>query len=91
MVWNSLVLTSLASLLPLWETPEESFLVKFGVTSGLINTSWMMYQCLVNYTGAVPVEFYMVHKRLEYVKYQKIVNMFVPGPRKEGDKLHKQS
>ena len=91
MVWNSLVLTSLPSLLALWETSEESFLVKFGMTSGLITTSWMMYECLVNYTGAVPAEFYTVQKRPEYVKYQKMVNMFVPGPRKEGDKLHKQS
>jgi len=86
MVWNSLVITSIPSLLALWETSEEAFLVKFGMTTGLMTTSLVMYQCLVHYTGAVPAEFYTVQKRPEYVKYQKMVNMFVPGPRKEVDK-----
>jgi len=83
MVWNSLIITSIPSLLALWQTPEEALLVKVGMTMGLITTSTMMYQCLVNYTGAIPAEFYTVQKRPEYVKYQKMVNMFVPGPRKE--------
>ena len=43
----------------------------------------MMYQCLVNYTGAKPAEYYTVQKRPDYANYQKMVNMFVPGPRKE--------
>ena len=85
MVWNSLILTSIPSLLALWQTPEETFFTKFGMTWGLVTVSWMMYQCLVNYTGAVPAEFYTVQKRPEYVKYQKMVNMFVPGPRREVD------
>jgi steroid 5-alpha reductase family enzyme len=83
MVWNSLIITSLPSLLALWQTPEEMLVIKFGMTSGLLSVSYMMYECLVNYTGAVPAEFYTVQKRTEYKKYQKIVNMFVPGPRKE--------
>jgi len=83
MVWNSLIITSIPSLLALWQTPEEALLVKVGMTMGLITTSTMMYQCLVNYTGAIPAEFYTVQKRPGYVKYQKMVNMFVPGPRKE--------
>jgi steroid 5-alpha reductase family enzyme len=45
--------------------------------------SWMMYQCLVNYTGAKPAEYYTVQKRPDYANYQKMVNIFVPGPRKE--------
>jgi steroid 5-alpha reductase family enzyme len=86
MVWNSLIITSLPSLCSLWETSEETFLVKIGLTWGLASVSYLMYQCLVNYTGAVPAEFYTVQKRPEYVKYQKMVNMFVPGPRKEINK-----
>jgi len=83
MVWNSLIITSLPSLMALWATEKESLMVKCIVTGGLMSVSWMMYQCLVNYTGAVPAEFYTVQKRPEYVNYQKKVNMFVPGPRKE--------
>ena len=83
MVWNSLIVTSIPSVLALWQTSDETLITKLGITWGLIMISWMMYQCLVNYTGAVPAEFYTVQKRPEYVKYQKMVNMFVPGPRKE--------
>jgi len=83
MVWNSLIITSIPSLLALWQTPDETFLVKVGMTMGLIAVTAMMYHCLVNYTGAVPSEFYTVQKRPGYVKYQKTVNMFVPGPRKK--------
>eukprot|EP00092_Neocalanus_flemingeri_P014327 GFUD01015448.1.p1 GENE.GFUD01015448.1~~GFUD01015448.1.p1 ORF type:complete len:317 (+),score=68.45 GFUD01015448.1:34-984(+) len=89
MVWNSLIITSLPSLLALWQTPEESLFTKVGVTWGLATASVMMYQCLVNYTGAVPAEFYTVQKRPDYVKYQNMVNMFVPGPRREVAKIKK--
>ena len=50
---------------------------------GLVFVSYAMYQCLVNYTGAAPAEFYSAQKRPDYARYQKMVNMFVPGPRKE--------
>ena len=30
MVWNSLIITSLPSLLALWQTPEETIIVKIG-------------------------------------------------------------
>ena len=53
-----------------------------GMTWGLFSISWMMYTCLVHYTGAAPAEYYSVKKRPDYVKYQKTVNMFIPGPRK---------
>jgi len=81
MVWNSLVITSLPSLVALWHSPEL-LLVKVGASFGLVTTSWMMYKCLVHYTGAVPAEYYSVKKRPEYVEYQKKVNMFMPGPRR---------
>ena len=42
-----------------------------------------MYQCLVNYTGARPAEYYSEQKRPAYKKYKETVNMFFPGPRKE--------
>ena len=53
------------------------------MTAGLIMMSWAMYNCLVYYTGAKPAEYYTLQKRPEYAKYQKIVNVFFPGPRKE--------
>ena len=83
MVWNSLVLTSLPSLAALWATQEENLAVKLGVTLGLSLVSPMMYNCLTSYTGAEPAEYYSLQKRPQYANYQKTVNMFFPGPRKE--------
>merc|ERR1712107_724892 len=81
MVWNSMVITSLPSLLALWHTHQETLTVKVGMTVGLLSVPVMMYTCLVYYTGAVPAEFYSVQKRPGYAQYQKTVNMFVPGPK----------
>jgi len=83
MVWNSLVLTSLPSLAALWAAQEENLAVKLGVTLGLALVSPMMYNCLTSYTGAEPAEYYSLQKRPQYANYQKTVNMFFPGPRKE--------
>jgi len=83
MVWNSLIVASLPSLFELWRTQEENLLVKAGMTLGLFMVSYMMYQCLVNYTGARPAEYYSEQKRPGYKNYQQSVNMFFPGPRKE--------
>jgi len=83
MVWNSLIITSIPSIMALWQSSEETIITKVGITWGLIMISWMMYQCLVNYTGAKPAEYYTVQKRPDYANYQKMVNMFVPGPRKK--------
>jgi len=80
MVWNSLVLTSLPSLMSLWQTQEEMLIIKLGFTCGLVAVSWCMYQCLVSYTGAIPAEYYSLKKRPDYAAYQKSVNMFIPGP-----------
>jgi len=82
MVWNSLVITSLPSLMAIWQSQEETLLIKLGLTFGLMTIPWAMYQCLVNYTGARPAEHYTVQKRPAYKEYQKNVNMFVPGPNK---------
>ena len=38
-------------------------LVQVGLSGGLIFVVHAMYQCLVNYTGAVPAEFYSIKKR----------------------------
>ena len=83
MAWNSLIITSIPSAMALWQSSEETIITKVGITWGLIMISWMMYQCLVNYTGAKPAEYYTVQKRPDYANYQKMVNMFVPGPRKK--------
>ena len=83
MVWNSLIITSIPSLLAMWQDDTEHILIKIGLTYGLVSASLAMYSCLVYYTGAVPAEYYTVQRRPEYKQYQKVVNMFVPGPRKE--------
>eukprot|EP00092_Neocalanus_flemingeri_P012359 GFUD01013325.1.p1 GENE.GFUD01013325.1~~GFUD01013325.1.p1 ORF type:complete len:320 (+),score=77.90 GFUD01013325.1:163-1122(+) len=86
MVWNSLVLTSVPSLLAMWQAEQETILTKCGLTLGVLAVSWAMYQCLVNYTGAKPAEFYSLQKRPDYARYQTTVNMFIPGYRRQGDK-----
>lgn len=82
MVWNSLVLTSIPSLMALWQTEQESLITKLGLTFALFSVSHMMYNCLVHWTGAKPAEFYSAQKRPDYKRYQQQVNMFFPGPRK---------
>ena len=37
MVWNSLIITSIPSLLALWQTPEENLLVKVGISLGRVS------------------------------------------------------
>jgi len=78
-VWMSLCITSLPSLKAFWETDKEELYVKLGVTLGWLLVPFGMYQCLVNWTGAKPAEFYSLQKRPEYADYQKSVNMFFPG------------
>ena len=38
-------------------------LLQVGLSGGLLFVVHAMYQCLVNYTGAVPAEFYSIKKR----------------------------
>ena len=82
MVWTSLVITSIPSLLAMWNTEEENVLIKIILSIGLFLVSYSMYDCLVYYTGAIPAEFYSVKSRPKYADYQKSVNMFFPGPQK---------
>lgn len=81
LVWCSLVLSSLPSLLALLQADQESLVTKVGVTGGLVLVLWAMYQCLVYYTGARPAEYYSLMKRPAFADYQRRVNMFFPGPR----------
>jgi len=83
MVWNSLVLTSIPSLIALWHAPEEYIVVKLVMTAALVSVSYGMYNCLVYYTGAIPAEYYSSQKRPLYTHYQNSVNMFFPGPCKD--------
>ena len=80
MVWTSLVITSIPSLMALLSTEEESFIVKLLLSISLLLVSYSMYDCLVYYTRAVPAEYYSVRSRPKYQEYQKSVNMFFPGP-----------
>ena len=63
MVWNSLVIISLPSLLALWSSEPAWIVLAFVVL--LIMTSKMMYSTLVHYTGATPSEYFSVQKRPE--------------------------
>ena len=80
MVWNALVIASIPSWLNLY--PNVPVLIFALVGVGLLLTSRMMYVTLVTYTGAIPSEYYSVQKRPAYKDYQKITNMFFPGPTK---------
>ena len=80
MVWNALVIASIPSWLNLY--PNVPVLIFALVGVGLLLTSRMMYVTLVTYTGAIPSEYYSVKKRPAYKDYQKITNMFFPGPTK---------
>ena len=42
---------------------KTTTLDQVGLSGGLIFVVHAMYQCLVNYTGAVPAEFYSIKKR----------------------------
>jgi len=79
MVWNSLILTSIPSLLAMVQSEQENLVTKAGLVMGVVAISWAMYQCLVNYTGAKPAEYYSLKKRPGYARYQETVNMFIPG------------
>jgi len=80
MVWNALVIASIPSWLQLYPNMSVIIFVLLGV--GLLMTSRIMYVTLVNYTGAVPAEYYSVQKRPAYKDYQQTTNMFFPGPTK---------
>ena len=55
MVWNSLIITSLPSLMALWQTQEEMLFIKVGLSYNLLKISYGMYHCLCNYTGSVVI------------------------------------
>ena len=82
-VWTSLVISSIPSLIAMWGTEEENLVVKISLSFSLLLVSYSMYTCLVYYTGAVPAEYYSVKSRPKYQEYQKSVNMFFPGPTRQ--------
>ncbi len=76
MVWNSLVVIALPSVMALWST--EPLVIMLGLVGVLLMASRVMYTTLVHYTGAVPAEYYSVQKRPEYREYQRTTSMFFP-------------
>ena len=50
-------------LIPNLTTLRSKTFTQVGLSGGLIFVVHAMYQCLVNYTGAVPAEFYSIKKR----------------------------
>lgn len=75
MVWNSIILASLASV---FEFYGESKIGAFLFLVGLLFISKLMYECLVNYTGAKPSEYYSMQKRPAYKDYMQSTNKFFP-------------
>jgi len=80
MVWNALVIASVSSWVKLYESVSIIIFILLGL--GLFMTSRIMYVTLVNYTGAIPSEYYSIQKRPAYKEYQQTTNMFFPGPTK---------
>ena len=76
MVWNSLVVIALPSVMALWST--EPLVIMLGLVGVLLMASRVMFTTLVYYTGAVPAEYYSVQKRPEYKEYQRTTSMFFP-------------
>lgn len=81
MVWNALVIAAIPSFFALYESLAIVWWVLLGAC--LLNASYIMYNTLVYFTGAVPSEYYSVQKRPDYKTYQQTTNMFFPGPVKE--------
>lgn len=80
MVWNGLVIAAIPSWLALYQ--QESTIIWLLLGVGVLLASRVMYTTLVFYTGAVPAEFYSVQKRPQYKEYQRVTNIFFPGPNK---------
>lgn len=90
MVWVSLTLASLPSLLQFLKdtagTEGQAAQVprwsRIGTVLSLLTVPASMYLCLVHWTGATPAEFYSMQNRPDYASYCREVNCFFPGPRK---------
>ncbi len=81
MCWNSLIVISLPWALNLFS--KTNILLPFLLTIGLLLISKIMYECLVNYTGARPAEYFSLQKRPGYQAYIDSTNQFFPwAPRR---------
>jgi steroid 5-alpha reductase family enzyme len=81
MVWNALVIAAIPSFLELFGSVP---LVNWALIGAvLLYASFIMYNTLVFFTGAIPSEYYSVQKRPAYKQYQQETNMFFPGPVKQ--------
>ena len=83
MVWNSIIISSISSLSYYFETEHK--MIAYSLLFCLLYISRLMYKTLVFYTGAIPSEYYSIKKRGEYIKYQKVTNMFFPGIKKNNN------
>ncbi|GAA5314812.1 MAG: DUF1295 domain-containing protein [Candidatus Pelagadaptatus aseana] len=82
MVWNALVIAAIPSFIELYSAMPLINWVLIGAS--LMYASFIMYNTLVIFTGAIPSEYYSVQKRPDYKQYQQETNMFFPGPVKTG-------
>jgi len=94
-VWNSVVMLTVPSIYSAYVLASDnagllggafisapSWLGAALLLLGTISISWLMYHCLVRYTGAVPAEYFSVRKRPDYKAYQQSTPMFFPDFRK---------
>lgn len=78
--WTAAVLLAVPSAIALFdESPLVSWIV---IAFGLLFLVRAIYTVMVDYSGAVPAEYYSVRKRPGYRRYQAQVNRFFPGPRR---------
>ena len=75
MVWNGVIIFSLPSL---FEQNGLSEINKLFIGMCILYASKLMYETLVNKTGAVPSEYFSLKKRPSYKEYQKTTSQFFP-------------
>ena len=77
MQWNALIVAALPSFFERAGDLNAGAVVALAV--GLPGLSYLMYQTLVYFTGALPAEYYSLQSRPDYADYQATTNRFFPG------------
>ncbi len=82
-VWLGLTVSSLPSLIAI--SSQSSWFQIVALAACLAYLPYLMYQVLVNYSGAVPAEYYSRQKRPGYADYQRRVPRFFPWARSDDE------
>lgn len=76
MVWNSMIFSCIPSMVELYTKDSNPWVLVLGF--GMLMISFVMYDCLVHYTGAKPSEYYSLQKRPDYKEYMEKTSQFFP-------------